>query len=106
MTKPFVFCVNRLRYRRKQERIIAPSDMMDGRILAIRKTLEDLKKTDTLIMSYAAKYASAFYGPFRDAVSSKLERQHQRTYQMDPRNTDEALREATMDIFEGADMLL
>ena len=87
--------------------VIAPSDMMDGRILAIRKTLEDLEKTDTLIMSYAAKYASAFYGPFRDAVSSKLEKTASKeTYQMDPRNSDEALREATMDIFEGADMLL
>ena len=87
--------------------VIAPSDMMDGRILAIRKTLEDLNKTDTLIMSYAAKYASAFYGPFRDAVSSKLGKTaSKKTYQMDPRNTDEALREATLDIFEGADMLL
>ena len=80
--------------------------MMDGRILAIRKTLEDLKKADTLLCLTLLKYASAFYGPFRDAVSSKLEKTASKeTYQMDPR-TDEALREATMDIFEGADMLL
>ncbi len=87
--------------------VIAPSDMMDGRIIAIRETLEGLKKTDTLIMSYAAKYASAFYGPFREAVSSKLgNKSSKNTYQMDPRNSDEALREATLDTYEGADMLL
>ena len=87
--------------------VIAPSDMMDGRILAIRKTLEDLKKTDTLIMSYAAKYASAFYGPFRDAVSSKLGKQHlKRRIKWTQEILMKPLREATLDIFEGTDMLL
>jgi porphobilinogen synthase len=87
--------------------IIAPSDMMDGRIGAIRKALDAANFTDVSIMSYAAKYASAFYGPFRDAVgSSKTLTGDKRTYQMDPANTDEALREVALDIQEGADMIM
>jgi porphobilinogen synthase len=87
--------------------IIAPSDMMDGRIGAIRQALEAAGHTDTQIMAYAAKYASAFYGPFRDAVGSgKALKGDKRTYQMDPANTDEALREVALDIAEGADMVM
>jgi porphobilinogen synthase len=87
--------------------IIAPSDMMDGRIGAIRKALDAANFTDVSIMSYAAKYASAFYGPFRDAVgSSKTLTGDKRTYQMDPGNSDEALREVALDIEEGADMIM
>jgi porphobilinogen synthase len=87
--------------------IIAPSDMMDGRIGAIRGALEREGHKDTLIMAYAAKYASAFYGPFRDAVgSAKALKGDKRTYQMDPANGDEALREVALDIAEGADMVM
>ena len=87
--------------------IIAPSDMMDGRIGAIRTALETGGHTDTLIMAYAAKYASAFYGPFRDAVgSAKALVGDKRTYQMDPANSDEALREVALDLDEGADMVM
>jgi porphobilinogen synthase len=87
--------------------IIAPSDMMDGRVGAIRAALDRAGYTDTQIMSYAAKYASAFYGPFRDAVgSSATLTGDKRTYQMDPGNTDEALREVELDIAEGADMIM
>ncbi len=87
--------------------IIAPSDMMDGRVAAIRKGLDADNFTDVSIMSYAAKYASAFYGPFRDAVgSSKTLTGDKRTYQMDYANTDEALREVALDIEEGADMIM
>jgi porphobilinogen synthase len=87
--------------------IIAPSDMMDGRVAAIRKTLDGADYTDVSIMSYAAKYASAFYGPFRDAVgSAKTLTGDKRTYQMDPGNSDEALREVALDIEEGADMIM
>ncbi|PHR54631.1 MAG: porphobilinogen synthase [Robiginitomaculum sp.] len=87
--------------------IIAPSDMMDGRIGHIRNALENGGHTDTLIMSYAAKYASAFYGPFRDAVgSSGSLTGDKKTYQMDPANGDEALREVALDIEEGADMVM
>jgi porphobilinogen synthase len=87
--------------------IIAPSDMMDGRVGAIRKTLDAAKFTDVSIMSYAAKYASAFYGPFRDAVgSAKTLTGDKRTYQMDFGNSDEALREVALDIEEGADMIM
>ncbi len=87
--------------------IIAPSDMMDGRIGAIRSALEREGHRDTLIMAYAAKYASAFYGPFRDAVgSAKALKGDKRTYQMDPANGDEALREVALDIAEGADMVM
>jgi porphobilinogen synthase len=87
--------------------VIAPSDMMDGRIGAIRAALDDEGFEHVQIMAYAAKYASAFYGPFRDAVGSGgLLRGDKRTYQMDPANTDEALREVALDIEEGADMVM
>jgi porphobilinogen synthase len=87
--------------------IIAPSDMMDGRVGAIRRGLDAHGFTDVSIMAYAAKYASAFYGPFRDAVgSAKTLSGDKRTYQMDPGNTDEALREVALDIEEGADMIM
>jgi porphobilinogen synthase len=87
--------------------IIAPSDMMDGRVGAIRAALDKNGHDDVSIMSYAAKYASAFYGPFREAVgSSKTLTGDKRTYQMDMANTDEALREAELDIAEGADMIM
>jgi porphobilinogen synthase len=87
--------------------IIAPSDMMDGRVAAIRSGLDTSGFTDVSIMAYAAKYASAFYGPFRDAVgSSATLTGDKRTYQMDPANTDEALREVGLDIEEGADMVM
>ncbi len=87
--------------------IVAPSDMMDGRIGAIRTALEKAGHTDTQIMAYAAKYASGFYGPFRDAVgSSEKLKGDKRTYQMDPANSDEALREVALDLAEGADMVM
>ena len=87
--------------------IIAPSDMMDGRIAAIRAALEGAGHVNIQIMSYAAKYASAFYGPFRDAVgSSGLLKGNKKTYQMDPANAEEALREVAMDLAEGADSVM
>ena len=88
--------------------IVAPSDMMDGRIGALREMLESEGHIDTRIMAYAAKYASAFYGPFRDAVGSatNLGKSNKMTYQMDPANSDEALREVRLDIDEGADMVM
>lgn len=87
--------------------IIAPSDMMDGRVAAIREALDRTGLLDVQIMAYAAKYASAFYGPFRDAIgSAKTLVGDKRTYQMDSANTDEALREVELDISEGADMVM
>jgi len=88
--------------------IVAPSEMMDGRVGEIRKALESEGYPNVLIMSYAAKYASAFYGPFRDAVGSatELAGRDKRSYQMDPANSNEALREVALDIAEGADMLM
>lgn len=87
--------------------IIAPSDMMDGRVAAIREGLDRSGLPDVQIMAYAAKYASAFYGPFRDAIgSAKTLSGDKRTYQMDSANTDEALREVELDIAEGADMVM
>jgi len=88
--------------------IVAPSDMMDGRIGAIRVALEEQNLIHTRIMAYSAKYASAYYGPFRDAVgsSANLGKADKNTYQMDPANTDEALREVALDIAEGADMVM
>ncbi len=87
--------------------IIAPSDMMDGRVGQIRRTLDQNGFTDTAILSYAAKYASCFYGPFRDAVgSSGFLKGDKKTYQMNPANADEALREVALDIAEGADMVM
>ncbi|MDC0475254.1 porphobilinogen synthase [Methylophilaceae bacterium] len=88
--------------------IVAPSDMMDGRVQRIRKSLEENKFINTKILSYSAKYASSFYGPFRDAVGSSglLGKSTKKTYQMDPANSDEALNEVELDIQEGADMVM
>ncbi len=86
--------------------IIAPSDMMDGRVGAIRETLDGEGFEMTPIVSYAAKYASAFYGPFREAAESTPKSGDRRGYQMDPPNTDEALREVEMDLAEGADAVM
>ena len=88
--------------------IVAPSDMMDGRIGAIRQALEAQRHIHTRIMAYSAKYASAFYGPFRDAVGSSgnLGKSNKNNYQMDPANSDEALREVALDLQEGADMVM
>lgn len=88
--------------------VVAPSDMMDGRVGAIRKALDADGQQDVCILSYAAKYASAFYGPFRDALGSaqSLGSADKKTYQMDPSNTDEAIREVALDIDEGADMVM
>ena len=88
--------------------VVAPSDMMDGRVGALRDALEGAGFVNTQILAYSAKYASAFYGPFRDAVGSapNLGKGGKKTYQMDPANTDEALREVALDIAEGADMVM
>ena len=87
--------------------IVAPSDMMDGRVGAVRQALEGGGYTDVMILSYAAKFASAFYGPYRDAIgTSAALKGDKRTYQMDPANSDEALREVELDILEGADMVM
>ena len=86
--------------------IIGPSDMMDGRVGAIREILDENQFTNTSIMSYTAKYASAFYGPFRDALDSAPKHGDKKTYQMDPRNKSESLIEAELDELEGADILM
>lgn len=86
--------------------ILGPSDMMDGRVKAMREALESEKFSNTLIMSYTAKYASGFYGPFRDALASAPKKGDKKTYQMDPANAREALREAALDEAEGADILM
>src|SRR5439155_23335563 len=87
--------------------IVAPSDMMDGRVGTIRAGLEKAGYIDVAIMAYAAKYASAFYGPFRDAVGSRgLLKGDKKSYQMDPANGAEALREVALDIAEGADSVM
>jgi len=88
--------------------VVAPSDMMDGRIGAIRSALEDARHHNTLIMAYAAKYASSYYGPFRDAVGSagNIKGGNKYSYQMDPANSDEALHECALDLAEGADMIM
>jgi len=86
--------------------IVAPSDMMDGRVGAIRRILDENQYEDTPILSYAAKYASSFYGPFRVAAESKPQFGDRKSYQMDPANGDEALREVELDIEEGADMIM
>ena len=86
--------------------IVAPSDMMDGRVIAIRTRLDGANKTHVPIMSYAAKYASAFYGPFRDAAGSTPQFGDRRTHQMDPANVREAMREIQLDIEEGADIIM
>jgi porphobilinogen synthase len=86
--------------------VIAPSDMMDGRVGAIRAALDDEGLTDTPIMAYSAKFASAFYGPFREAADSTPQSGDRRGYQMDPANGDEALREVLLDVQEGADVVM
>ena len=86
--------------------IVAPSDMMDGRVAAIRNALDDDGFTDTILMSYSSKFASAFYGPFREAAESAPAFGDRKTYQMDPANGEEAVREALLDIEEGADMIM
>ncbi|MFL5575911.1 MAG: porphobilinogen synthase [Gemmatimonadaceae bacterium] len=86
--------------------VVAPSDMMDGRVQAIRDALDDAGFADTPILSYAAKYAGAFYGPFRDAADSAPQQGDRKGYQMDPANAAEAMREVWLDIEEGADMLM
>jgi porphobilinogen synthase len=86
--------------------IVGPSDMMDGRVQAIRESLDEAGFTGVSIMSYTAKYASAFYGPFRDALESAPKSGDKKTYQMDPANKFEALREAALDEEEGADILM
>ncbi|HOV26213.1 MAG TPA: porphobilinogen synthase [Pseudobacteroides sp.] len=95
-----------LSYAEASADIIAPSDMMDGRIGAVRKILDENGFSNKTIMSYSAKYASAFYGPFRDAASSKPSFGDRKTYQMDYANVDEALREVENDILEGADIIM
>ena len=102
-----ILCAQALNQARAGCDIIAPSDMMDGRIGAIRAALDNEGFQQVQIMAYAAKYASAFYGPFRDAVGSGgLLKGDKRTYQMDPGNTNEALREVQLDLEEGADMVM
>ncbi|MDO8589065.1 MAG: porphobilinogen synthase [Armatimonadota bacterium] len=86
--------------------IVAPSDMMDGRVAAIREALDETGYTDTAIMAYSAKYASAFYGPFRDAADSAPQFGDRKSYQMDPANRREAIREITLDLEEGADIIM
>ena len=86
--------------------IVAPSDMMDGRVAAIRSALDETGHADTPIMSYAAKFASSFYGPFREAAESPPQFGDRKTYQMDSANAEEALREVALDIEEGADIVI
>jgi porphobilinogen synthase len=86
--------------------MVAPSDMMDGRVAAIREALDESGHEETGILAYAAKYASAFYGPFRDAADSAPQFGDRRSYQMDPGNADEALREVALDLDEGADLVM
>jgi porphobilinogen synthase len=86
--------------------MVAPSDMMDGRVGAIREALDEATYTDTPIMAYSAKYASAFYGPFREAADSTPQFGDRRSYQMDPANAMEAMREIALDIDEGADIVM
>ena len=103
-----VLCKQALSHAEAGADVVAPSDMMDGRIGAIRRALEAEKHTNTRILAYSAKYASSFYGPFRDAVGSSgnLGSGNKYSYQMDPANSDEALREIALDLQEGADMIM
>ena len=103
-----VLCKQALSHAEAGVDIVAPSDMMDGRIGAIRQILESNQHINTQILAYSAKYASSFYGPFRDAVGSagNLGRSNKYSYQMDPANSDEALREIQLDLAEGADMIM
>jgi porphobilinogen synthase len=101
-----ILCAQALCHARAGADIVAPSDMMDGRVAAIRKALDAEGFQDVAIMSYTAKYASAFYGPFRGALDSAPKEGDKKTYQMDPANAREAVREAKLDEAEGADMLM
>jgi porphobilinogen synthase len=103
-----VLCKQAISLAKAGADVVAPSDMMDGRIGAVRSALDGKDFSDVKIISYAAKYASCFYGPFRDAVGSaaNLGKADKKTYQMDPANSDEALREVGLDISEGADMVM
>ena len=101
-----VLCKQSLCHARAGADIVAPSDMMDGRVAAIRGALDDEGYTDVSILSYTAKYASAFYGPFRGALDSAPKEGDKKTYQMDPANIREAVRETLLDEAEGADMLM
>ena len=101
-----LLCRTARTYARAGADVIAPSDMMDGRVAAIRGALDDDGATDVAIMAYSAKYASAFYGPFRDAAGSAPQFGDRRSYQMDPSNAREALREIALDIAEGADIVM
>ncbi len=101
-----VLCQQAVCHARAGADIVAPSDMMDGRVAAIRESLDDEDFTDVSIMSYTAKYASAFYGPFRGALGSAPKEGDKKTYQMDPANAREAIREARLDEAEGADVLM
>ncbi len=103
-----VLCKQALSHAEAGADIVAPSDMMDGRIGAIRETLENNRYFNTRILAYSAKYASSFYGPFRDAVGSapNLSGGNKYSYQMDPANSDEAMREIQLDLQEGADMIM
>jgi porphobilinogen synthase len=103
-----ILCKQAIAYAQAGADILAPSDMMDGRIGAIRSTLDAASQHDIMLLSYSAKYASSFYGPFRDAVGSRsnIAGVDKRTYQMDFRNSAEALREIEQDIYEGADMVM
>ncbi len=102
----WVLCEQALCHARAGADIVAPSDMMDGRVEAIREALDDEGFIQVSILSYAAKYASAFYGPFRGALDSAPKDGDKKTYQMDPGNSREAIREARLDDAEGADMLM
>ncbi|MEO1899623.1 MAG: porphobilinogen synthase [Methylococcales bacterium] len=103
-----VLCKQALSHAESGADMVAPSDMMDGRIGAIRSTLESNNHPNTQILAYSAKYASSFYGPFRDAVGSagNLGTGNKYSYQMDPANSDEALREIQLDLQEGADIIM
>ena len=101
-----LLCKEALSHAKAGADIVAPSDMMDGRVGAIRETLDDAGYSGTPIMSYAVKYASAFYGPFREAAESTPAYGDRRSHQMDPANAREAIREAELDIDEGADIII
>lgn len=101
-----VLCKMALCHARAGADFVCPSDMMDGRIGAIRKALDGEHLTNTSILAYSAKYASAFYGPFRDALDSAPKAGDKKTYQMDPGNRIEAIREVALDISEGADVVM
>ena len=101
-----VLCKTALSHVKAGADMVAPSDMMDGRVGAIRRTLDEAGYTNIPIMAYSAKYASAFYGPFRDAAGSAPAFGDRRGYQMDPHNRKEAIRECALDVEEGADILM